>query len=64
MTLGCAVCLAADNADPENLQALVRYQQVQLDRLTQADSFELSIANRRIADLEDTVRRLNQRRTG
>ena len=33
----CATCLAADNADPENLQALVRYLYVQLDRCRAID---------------------------
>ncbi len=33
----CKVCLAADNADPENLQALVRYLYVQLDRCRAVD---------------------------
>ncbi len=60
MTLGfCAVCLAADTADPANLQALVRYQAAQLDRLTQADTFELDAARLRIGELESIVVRLN-----
>ncbi len=60
----CAVCLAADNANPANLQALVRYQAAKLDRLTQADAFALVAAQARIAELEGIVGRLNDRIAG
>ncbi len=65
MPLGqCKTCLAADNADPDNLRALVRWQQTQLDRLTSdVDTFALKAARVRIAELEETIVRLNQRIT-
>lgn len=63
MTLGfCAVCLAAE-ANPDHLPSLVRWQNAQLHRLAQADTFALQAAQLRIAELEEIARRLNDRLT-
>ena len=63
----CAICAAAEHADPANLSSLVRYQSVQLER-AQDHALRLEVdlhaARERITELEhleDTVARLNRR---
>ena len=60
---GCSTCLAADNADPANLQALVRWQAVQLEGCRD-EAFALKVARLRITELEETVDRLNAKIIG
>lgn len=59
----CAVCLAADNADPSNLGTLVRYQAVKLDQ-ARAQLLPVQVECGRLRDrvreLEDIIRRQNK----
>lgn len=60
----CPWCLAVALAPDDQLRTLVQHQAEQLNRLAQPDTFALKAAHVRIVELEDTVKRLNQRRTG
>lgn len=60
---GCVVCLAADNADPSNLAALVRYQAVKLDQARGAllpAQAEVGRLRDRVRELEETIVRQNR----
>ena len=56
----CLVCQTVTHADQTNLPDLVRWLYRQLDQ-AQDDTLALRLARYRIAELEDTVHRLNQR---
>ena len=61
----CHVCLAAENASPDNLAELVRYLNGRCDRLaTELLEARVQVADGprgRVRELELTVARLNQK---
>lgn len=59
----CAVCEAADNADPSNLRSLVRYQAVKLDQARAQllpAQVECGRLRDRVHELEETIIRQNK----
>ncbi len=60
----CLVCLALAHASPDSKDAQIVYQQRTIDRLlNDKDTLALKAARLRIAELEEIVRRQNEKLT-